>query len=259
MSPSANSALRDKFFAAQPQTLTPVVTFSAPPTALSEVIAAQYYINANYVSPTANQPGPNNNMVYVFEGGPSIPFQNAPFGSGSVTGSRQQGNATASPAASPFFSEDYVLAYSVGPAVTPKGGQTTYPNTAASVYIPGGVGSGEPMQYFGSALGFVANGVSPTAIQFTFQFVPGTNPSANGAFIGLWNGSVTNPYGTTPTYTAPIPNLQSFGQAIMGGLTLAVGSQYTAALYTSGNPLTVGAAAPTCIAAWLMFTLQAPS
>lgn len=256
----SDALMGSEFFDAQPQTLVPNITFNSPVVSLTQVIAAQYYINANFQSPAGNAPVTNNNMVFVFEGGPPIVTSNSPVGSGTVQGTQQQGNATATPSGDPFYSEDYVLAYSVGPAVTPKGGSTTYPNVAATVYLPGGVGSGEPMQFFGSALSFVPDGVSPTAIQWQYQFVPGTNPPGQSAFIGLWPSNLTTPYGATPAYTAPILNKnQSSGKAIMANLKLAIGSQYTAALYTSGYPLTPGAAPPNCIAAWMTFTLQAPS
>jgi hypothetical protein len=259
MGASAEMSVGARFLAEQPQTLIPNVTFTSPAPALSQVICQQYYINANYTTPASNQPAANNNMVFVFEGGPPLPSQNPAYGSGVCTGNQTQGNATAQPASKPFYSEDYVLAYSVGPSVTPKGGSATYPNVAATAYIPGGVGSGLPMQFFGSSLGFVANGVSPTAIQWAYQFVPGTNPVANGAFIGLWPSILSNPYGTAPVSVAQIFNAgQSSGSAIMGGLNLAIGSQYTAALFASGFPLTAGAAAPTAIVAWIQFTLLAP-
>jgi hypothetical protein len=254
------AAIGADFFANQPQQLVPVITFTAQAPALSQVIAQPYYINAAFASPTANNPSGYTNMAFVFEGGPQLPTGVAPVGSGSCQSGQITGNVTATPSGNPFYSEDYVMAFSVGPAVTPKGGSTTYPNIAATAYIPGGVGSGEPVQYWGSSLTFVAGGVSPTSIQWQYQLVPGTNPPANAAFIGLWNGLISNnPYAVAPDYTAPILNKnQSSGKSIMNGLQLSIGSQYTAALFTNGYPLTAGNAPPTNIAAWIQFTLSAP-
>ncbi|HEY4440111.1 MAG TPA: hypothetical protein VGN14_06620 [Candidatus Elarobacter sp.] len=221
------------------------------------MICQQYYINAEYQSPAGNQPGNNNNSLFVWEGGPPIQAQNAPVGSGTASTNQQQGNVVASPAGNPFWSTDYVIGYSVGPAVSGKTA-TTYPNTVASAYIPGGVGGTAPIQYFGTTFGFVAHGINPSQIQFKYSFVPGTNPNANKAFIGFWGSFVNNVYGTVPTQSVQIMGPMSGGTMIMSGLQLSAGGQYTAALYTSGFPLQTGASAPTTIAAWMQFTLAAP-
>jgi hypothetical protein len=261
MTSNAVASAGADFFANQPQQLVPKIIFTAQAPALSQVIAQPYYINAAFASPSANNPTANSNMAFVFEGGPPVPSGVASVGSGVCAGTQINGNVTATPSGNPFYSEDYVIAFSVGPSVTPKSGATTYPNLAASAYIPGGVGSGQPVQYWGSALDFTPGGVSPTSIQWTYTLVPGTNPPANGAFIGLWNGLVNNnPYATAPQFVAQILNANQYtGSVIMNGLGLSIGSQYTAALFTSGYPLVVGAAPPTCIAAWIQFTLSAPA
>ena len=249
----------DEFFDSQPQIFTPVITLQSPVPSLGGVIAQPYYVNGNFSSPNGNQPASYNNSAFVFQGGPALNLQNAPVGSGTVTQNLQNGNVVANPTGNPYFSTDYVMAFSVGPAVTPKGGgATTYPNIAASAYIPGGVGSGLPIQYYGSNLGFVPQGVTATSIQFTYQFIAGTTPQTNGAFVGLWYGTQNNVYTTTPTNVAQIFGKES-GTVIMPNLQLAVGQQYTAALYTSGYPLTVGAAAPTCIVSWFQFQIQNPT
>ncbi len=253
-------AMGADFFAAQPQNFTPNITFTSPAPSLSQVSAQPYYVSAAFQTPSANNPQANTNMAFVFEGGPPVPTGVQAFGSGQVSTSQTTGTVVTAPTGNPFFSEDYVMVYSVGPSVTPKGGgATTYPNIAASAYIPGGVGSGEPIQYWGSALGFKPGGVNATSIQWHYTLVPGTDPSTTKAFVGLWNGLVSNnPYAVAPQYTAAIPNVNQYtGNIIMPGLQLSIGSQYTAALFTSGYPLTVGNPAPTCIAAWIQFTLAA--
>ena len=256
MSSEYDSAVGAAFLESQPAILTPTITKSSTPVALSGVSMQQYYVNANFDSPSGNNPSANSNMLFVWTGGPPIQFQNATVGSGTVSGILQSGNATATPSGgTPFFSTDYVIGYSVGPAVTVSS-KPTYPNIVATAYIPGGVGSSLPIQYFGTTFGFVPNGISPTAIQFSYQFPPGVNPSQDNAFIGFWYSNINNVYGTTPQVTAQIFGPQSGGNAIMGGLALAAGGQYSAALYTSGYPLTTGATAPTNIAAWVQFSLS---
>ena len=249
----------DKFQADQPQNLIPVITFQSQLPALSTVQATPIYVKGDFQTPNANQPTTYSNMVVVWEGGPNIPFQNTIVGTGPALSNRQDGTAYAQPTAATykFWSTDYVMGYSVGPA----GANKTYPNIAATVYIPGGVGSGEPMQFYGSNLAFVPGQVTPTSIVWQYTLPPGIDPTVTNAFIGMWPSLLTNPYGTTPPITTAITNAgQSSGQVLMVGpqVTLAVGSQYTAALFTSGYPLTAGAAAPTNIAAWMNFTVQAP-
>ena len=244
------------FFADQPKTLIPKIIRQSDPPAMSAIQAYPGYIMGNFGTPDGNQPAAYNNMVYVWAGGPAIPAGAPLIGQGVVTSTVPTGTFLASPTSDPFYSSDMTIGYSVGQASSSGG----YPNVVATAFLEGGVGSGN-VTYFGSSLGFVDQGISPTAIQFTYTLPPGTNPLANTAFVGLWNGTLpTTPYGSTPNYTAAITNnKQASGTVPMIGLKLAVGSQYTAALFASGFPLQAGAAAPTNIVAWMSFSLEAPS
>jgi len=238
-----------------PSKLTATITSRSPVPSLSQVDIQPYFVQAAFTSPDGNFPAPNNNMVFVWDGGPNISATTA-AGQGTVLGTLKDGTASASPTGGQnFFSSDYVMGYSVGPSgLGPDKKTVTYPNIAASIYIPGGVGSTQPTQAFGSSIDLVLSQVMATSLVFVYGFPPGTNPPVNGAFIGLWNQNLTSPYQTAPQVTVPLqaPN-QWTGQVFMPGLRLSSGMQYTAALYTSGYPLTAGATAPTTIAAWITF------
>jgi hypothetical protein len=242
---------------ATPQKLAPQITFQSQPPGLSSVEATPLFVKGDFQTPNNNQPTTYGNLVAVWEGGPAIPFQNAIVGSGPATANREDGTAYAIPVTGyKYFTTNYVIGYSAGPAATGGG----YPNIIASAYIPGGVGSTQPMQFFGSSLAFVQGQLTPTSVVWLYTLPQGVDPAANNAFIGMWPGNVTNPYGSTPPITAAITNSgQSSGQVLMIGpqVTFAAGSQYTAALYTSGYPLQAGGAVPKNIAYWLNFTVQA--
>jgi hypothetical protein len=211
----------------------------------------QQSIATSYLTPNGNDPNANNNNLYVFQTqGPNIPFNQQPIAS-----------ATAPVGGTPIFpnpnqlfgANPYVIAYSVGPAVTTTvAGKTvtSYPNIGATIFTPEGTGSplGPPSNSpvsVSSSLGIAS--VTTQYIIFTWTFPPGVNPTlptGAGAWIGFWNDTV-NPYQTPPTAYSPIGRTTPNGSTAVTGLNLSGSSPYTAALFTSGysaNPaqLTTG-------------------
>ena len=168
----------------------PFTITSTSNTTLTIADIEQTFIAASYGGPNGNNPKQYNNYLFVWQGGPGVPvgqsaIANAPAvqGGTAVTGQ--------------FDAETYVVGYSVGPSVT-SGGSTTYPNVSATAAIPADWNLND-VTYGSSNLGITT--VQTNLISFQFTLPSGTNPSTNGAWIGLWNGQVV-PYNTAPVTTA---------------------------------------------------------
>jgi hypothetical protein len=223
------------------------ITYSAT-TTLQLQTFNQSQVVISYINPNGDDPVANSDTLFVFEGGPFIPFGVAPVAeSGAAQG------ATSIPAPSQQFGANgYVVAYSVGPSVT-SGGRTTYPNVAATAYAP--QGANEPpgfrdAQYFSASLNVQA--AVTQVITFTYALPIGTNPANNRAYIGLWNGFVA-PYGNTPNFTGAINATQNQATSTISGLNLGANAQYTAALFTSGYDSNPAKLNLTTIAAYIYF------
>ncbi|HEX6371220.1 MAG TPA: hypothetical protein VF006_20035 [Longimicrobium sp.] len=205
------------------------------------------FILTGSTTPNGNNASANGNMLFAWQGGPSVPFGQAPVGSGAAAGNQINGT---------FSAQTYVVGYSVGPAVTSGGSTpvTTYPNVAATAAIPADWNKNN-ITYVQPDLGI--NAVQTSFISFSYSLPVGVNPSANGAYIGLWNGAV-NPYGLAPSNTAAIGVTTNSGSAPMTGLTTITPSgTYTAALFTSGYSTTPTSLNLTTIAAVIIFNTGA--
>jgi hypothetical protein len=198
------------------------------------------FIVTGSTSPNGNNPSSYSNMLFAWQGGPSVPFGQAPVGSGAASGNLINGN---------FSAQTYVVGYSVGPAVTTGSGPsavTTYPNVAATAAIPA--------NWDKNGITYVQPSLGINAVQTSFISL---NPSANGAYIALWNGAV-NPYGLAPQNTAAIGVTTNSGSAAMTGLTtITPNGTYTAALFTSGYSSTPTSLNLTTIAAVIIFNTGA--
>ena len=202
-------------------------------------------------TPNGNQPVQYGNQILVFEGGPAVPTNALPVGSAPADSSG--GGFVYPNAGTTFASIPYVCAYSVGPFST-SGGTCSYPNLAATTYLPGGVGGTSPPVPSSSSLGVQT--AQSSFFTWTFSLPAGMNPTANGAWIGLWLGTIV-PYGMKPVAFAPVYGTGSTGWSPMpynvSGLT-----QYVAALFTSGyNPDSTQLKC-TAIAAIILFTTGPP-
>jgi hypothetical protein len=210
------------------------------------------FILASYGSPNGNNPTSfsNNLFVWVSQGvGTGVPWGQAPFASASATPGSGAINA---PSGSNYAANPYCVGYSVGPSVTTSG-VTTYPNVCATAEI-GGDWNLNNVQTFSASLGITA--VQTAFISFTYTLPQGVNPSANGAWIGFWNGTVTT-YNNMPNKAAPITQTTNAGQAAMTGLGLQPRGQYTAALFTSGYSTTPANLNLTTVATVIQFTTSA--
>lgn len=199
----------------------------------------QSLIAVSYATPNGNDPVANNNNLFVFQSqGPNVPYNQAPIASATAP----VGSTPIMPnAGQSFGANPYVIAYSVGPAVTITVGKTTqtlWPNIAATAYTP--QGSGAPLGpnntpvYVSSSLAI--SSATTQYIIFNWVFPPGVNPTlptGSGAWIGVWNDQQM-PYTTAPMAYAPITKPAPSGATAVTGLNLSGNSPYTAALFTSG-------------------------
>src|SRR4051794_3674560 len=134
-----------------PSKLTATITSRSPVPSLSQVDIQPYFVQAAFTSPDGNFPAPNNNMVFVWDGGPNISATTA-AGQGTVLGTLKDGTASASPTGGQnFFSSDYVMGYSVGPSgLGPARKTGPFPTTPPPFSTPAGAGGPHPPQRFGS-------------------------------------------------------------------------------------------------------------
>ena len=218
---------------------TEIVTLALPTTYSS-------FFGVAYETPNGNQPTQYANQLLVFTGGPGIP-SGLPAGSGAAA---PNGGAFVYPAAGTSFGEQpYTCAYSVGP-FSVSGSSGSYPNIAATLYLPGGVGT-QPTQLTSSQLGIQT--AQTAFIVWTYSLPAGMNPTTNGAWIGLWYGTAA-PYTDAPNFFAPVLGSSSSGLTPMPGLQMAGKSQYTAALFTSGYSATASLLKQTAIATVIVLT-----
>jgi hypothetical protein len=201
------------------------------------------FIVTGSTTPNGNNPSGYGNTLFAWKG-VTVPFGQAPVASGAASGNLITGN---------FDAENYVVGYSVGPAVTSGSpAVTTYPNVAATAAIPANWNLNN-VTYFGPSLSISA--LQTSFISFTYSLPAGVNPSANGAYIALWNGNQSNPYGMAPANTAAITATTNQGAAPMTGLTtITPNGVYTAALFTSGYSSTPTSLNLTTIAYVIVFT-----
>jgi hypothetical protein len=226
--------------------------------ALSSVDAAS--MGVAYTSPNDNDPVGNNNNLFVFQTqGPNIPFTQTPVASSNVP----VGSTPVFPnAGQNFGANPYVVAYSVGPAVTTTvGGKTTttYSNVAATIYTPQGTGAplGPPNnQPVGVASTITISSATTQYVIYKWGFPPGVNPAIPtgvGAWIGMWTDHI-NPYTTPPMAFAPISGKTPSGSTAITGLNLSGSSPYTAALFTSGYTSNAANLPTGNIACYIYFT-----
>ncbi|MGH3709149.1 MAG: hypothetical protein ACRDRQ_13845 [Pseudonocardiaceae bacterium] len=199
------------------------VTDSATVT-LSVKKAENSSIEVGYKSPDGNRPVAYSNTLFVWAGGPNIPWNEKPVANAAV----EQGDTIIPGKYDP---EKYVVGYSVGPSGN-FGSKVTYPNVCATAAIPADRNL-DKVTYTSPNLGITS--VQTNAISFTYVFPKGFNPQRSRSWIGLWEGQV-NPYGSTSTpHTAPIDMSTSSGDSPMTDLKMiAPKKTYTAALFTSG-------------------------
>lgn len=224
-------------------------------TALQLIDAEQSYLAMQSTNPPGNPFKTNN--YYVFQtqqGAISIP----PSGNALATAAANANGQTLINGT--YGDAPYLIVYSLNAAST-SGGVTTYPDVAATAYIPGAPVSPSQVSqiaYAQSSLGITS--INGFLINFTFAFPPGFDPThgagtggAGSAWIGLWKGHVP-PYSRPADAANPVNSTQNSGSTgFFSSFPIATSGPYTAALYTSGWSTTPSTLPTNNIAAWIYF------
>lgn len=212
----------------------------------------QAFIGMTYTTPSGNDPVGYSNNLFVWQGGPQIPWQQPPVANAAAAMNQAIVNGA-------FGANPYIVGYSVGPSVATGSGSgkvVTYPNIAATAAISA---DWRTVTYSSSTLA-PAN-LSTSLAQFLYALPAGFSPSTAGSWIGLWDGTI-NPYNTsqTPIGVAPISSSLNAGTAAMmiGGPGLPPSGSYTAVLFTSGYSATPSNLQTTAIAYIVQFTTSTP-
>lgn len=237
------------FAAVAPMKFTINNTFT---TSLTITDAEQGYIAVSYSNPPNNPFTANN--IYVFlaqEASLQIPSTAA---IATATAPSSGGTIVSQTGGNTFGAVPYLVAYSLGAAVT-TAGVTTYPDLCATAYLPGvPVTDPTQIQYFQPSLSI--NAIQPQLISFQYNLPPGFDPS-QGSWIGVWRGH-NSPYPGSPQNTGAITLAgQSSGASpvmINPQSPIANNAPYTAALFTSGYSTNPANLPKTNIACYIYFT-----
>ncbi len=211
----------------------PFTITSRSNTTLSIAEVQQTFIATGYSGPDGNDPKAYSNWLFVWRGGPHVPFPQQPIASAAA-----EWESTA--ISGQYSAEEYVVGYCVGPSVTTgtSPATVTYPNLTATATIPPDWNVNKAT-YFRSSLGVTK--VEDGLVAFSYSLPPGINPSHNGAWVALWDGAET-PYDPEDPFmeAAPVTATSDSGSVALtgagtgSGVSIAPSGQYTAALFTSG-------------------------
>lgn len=182
-------------------------------------------VSLTYSTLPGNLPNTYVNQAAIWQaGGLAIPYTQPALGVTAVPGNSPQGSLEMG---TNISTDSYVVAYSVGPALTASGAQT-WGNACALAFIPAVGGGG--YQYFTPS---VTAAVQPTSLMATFTLPTGNTPANNGAWIGVWSGT-PNFYITPPNYFQPITSNNPGIGVPFNGLKIGRGLTYTVVLFMSG-------------------------
>ncbi len=205
-------------------------------------------LQVDYNTLSGNMPQTYGNYLAIWQDNQGvIPYNQTAQNTTPVSGNTQAGSTTF-PVTS-LNVNGYVVAFAVGKQLTAPA--QTYGNACSTAFLPPGSG---PVIYTPGSLSYNSNGSNNLNLNYALPV--GDMPSANGAWVGLWNGTLAS-YTSAPTAgAAAITSASSSGVAFINGISLGRGATYTAALFTSGwNASTPAASVLTSMAATVTFQI----
>ncbi|HVH81319.1 MAG TPA: hypothetical protein VM782_18105 [Stellaceae bacterium] len=223
---------------------------------MSQITAAGFA--ADFIAPTGNMPGTQNDNAFLWVGvsdpPTQVPWQQAPAAQATLNDGQQA--ALILPSSGTFPARAYVFAYSVGPAVT-SSNVTTYPNVCATALIPSSWDLAK-VTYTNPSIGVV--GLTTDIGTFSFSLPQGAVPSTNGAWIGIWRNvqPLYQPTGS-PVAFAAVNQTDSQGNQPMYLNGLSPDTNYTAGLFTSGYARSAGNLVTSTLCATVSFQTGTPT
>jgi hypothetical protein len=119
--------------------------------------------------------------------------------------------------------ESYLLGFGVGPEVR---------NICATIFVPAEAVGGDPTLWTPAA---VVTAKGTNSVTYQFSMPPGSQPQADGDWVGLWEGQPPSAlYGVPPNWFAQVPVNSSKGNGSINGVTILRGTQYTLGYFKGG-------------------------
>lgn len=184
-------------------------------------------LNLSYTTMNGNQPNSFGNQVYLWQGGPDIPWNSPALESQAVTTNTTDGDMVFD--GLDLTNMSYVVGYAVGPAISGTGKWTKYPNVVASVFLP--AAGEEGVEPFSPSL--VKKHIGTSSMSLAFKFLSGFNPQAAGAWAGVWVGSSPSYYNPHKWFSM-ISGSNSSGIVPFNNIQILRGTTYTVGLYPTG-------------------------
>ncbi|MBN9295461.1 MAG: hypothetical protein J0I41_00555 [Filimonas sp.] len=183
-------------------------------------------IIVNYQGIMGNMPAAYSNAIVVFPSSdPLFPYSST---STPLADYRIPNNVSSGSVAIPVAISEgagYVFGYAVGTAL--QAPAQYYGNVCSSAWWQAGERNAKQER---SSLSITY--VSPTIISVVYEFGNGVMPGANGAWIGVWQGT-TAFYNVPPAVKQPVTQNTSTGNVAIN-VTVLRGVTYTLGLFTSG-------------------------
>jgi hypothetical protein len=175
-------------------------------------------IQYTYDTMPGNQPVTYGNTVFLWQtSSQSIPTGVSPTSTASVSPNQPNGSSAFSASVGVL---SYLLGYATGPSVR---------NVCATVFIPVSGANVNQSPSISSA------GYGPTSITYNYSVPGGTQPQADGDWVGIWQGQgVGVLYAVPPLAFAQVPQNFSSGQGFINNVTLLRNTQYTLGYFKGG-------------------------
>jgi hypothetical protein len=177
-------------------------------------------ITFHYDTLPGNQPNSYGNTVYLWQtSSQMIPINTTPLNSQAIASNQPNGSNVFMGLS--VSEESYLVAFAVGGAVS---------NIVSTVFIPATGSNPANPQSSNSTLNIT--NVGSTSVSFAYNTPPGSQPLANGDWVGLWQGqSEAGLYTLPPTWSAQLASNSNQGN---WGLNLASGNIQRGTIYTLG-------------------------
>jgi hypothetical protein len=133
----------------------------------------------SYNTMPGNQPSTYSDTVFIWQSGPTIPYNQKPLGSQAVPTNTQSGSMVFKDLQ--IQTKDYIIGYAVGADPT---------NICSWAYIPP-VGGGQA-QTFQTSLSVPAGGIQPDVVLVMYDTPAGNQPQSNSQWVGIWQGSIAS-------------------------------------------------------------------